>query len=117
MERWSRADPSRYPQRQLPCPDLTQPNPETGEYWLEEAGGQELVARYVSAREALTYGTPPGGRRGVAVTTSPPPSPERMHTFINVSMGRQDRVKAATALQPGGAVMPHDTEAPASYLP
>jgi hypothetical protein len=87
MERWSRADPSRYPQRQLPCPDLTQPNPETGEYWLEEAGGQELVARYVSAREALTYGTPPGGRRGVAVTTSPPPSPERMHTFINVSMG------------------------------
>jgi type IV secretory pathway TraG/TraD family ATPase VirD4 len=44
MERWAQA-PERYPQRQLPIPDLTQANPDTGEYWLWEAGGDQLCNR------------------------------------------------------------------------
>ncbi len=58
MERWSMADPDRFPQRQLPCPDLIKRNPYTGQYWLEEAGGPELCRRYEAARQALTYGFP-----------------------------------------------------------
>jgi hypothetical protein len=59
MERWSSADPHRYPQRRLPCPELDQLNPDTGQYWLEEAGGRELCLRYGRARRALNHGTPP----------------------------------------------------------
>jgi hypothetical protein len=55
------------------------------------------------------------GRSGHHVS----PTLARVHAHIHKCKHgcRQDRVKAATALQPGGAVMPHDTEAPASYLP
>jgi len=59
MERWSSADPHLYPQRRLPCPELDQLNPETGNYWLYEAGGRELCARYGRAFRALNHGTPP----------------------------------------------------------
>jgi hypothetical protein len=58
MERWAKADPRRFPQRQLPIPELRHRNPETGVPWLwqaggGEAGGYQLCARYVAAREAL----------------------------------------------------------------
>ena len=58
MERWAQA-PERYPQRQLPIPDLTQANPDTGEYWLWEAGGRDLCVRYRFAHDRLIHRVPP----------------------------------------------------------
>jgi type IV secretion system protein VirD4 len=69
MERWAKADPRRFPQRQLPIPELRRRNPETGVPWLwqaggGEAGGYELCARYMAARQALMH--PPTGTIGRA---------------------------------------------------
>jgi hypothetical protein len=52
MERWARTSPD-YPQRRLPIPQLGKANPDTGQYWLWEAGGDQLVNRYLQARAAL----------------------------------------------------------------